>query len=365
MNFQKLGIAVIVTIIAITVLLIIIQGILFFKRVKPQRFDKPAILRRNFTNLLSVVAIPIEFFQLVVFGLNLKSEWTGQLARGASIAIFNFPSINIFMVFWTVFVLTLLWCISMFPFLIKRNGKLLFETLLKIRLFQSLYSWTFIILVPFCTFLQLAIIGTFLRMVSCHYWNTDLPLLNKTDLICWEGDTLIPSIVALIMFFIFFPMAVYAFPILQTLSVDSDIFYFNRFIFIQQAMYILLTVANNLFIDFEIFRIIFAVIVSLVLLVANIEMKPCNVESLNTIRTSSYVVVVLSAVMSLWALHEPPTYRVPLIIFCVGIGIVLIALLVVISGRLQKKLDKTSESLVHAFSSSHNTENTPLITNKD
>ena len=181
----------ITTIISATVLVIIVQGILFFKYIKPQRFDTPVKINKNFSNFVKIIT-PIEFVQLVVFGLNIKSEWTGKLYQGVSFTLLNFPYFDVFILFWVVFALTALWCIYMFPLLVKRKGKLLIETMLEIGIFKSLYSWTFIILVPFCTFLQMPIIGTFLRMVSCHYWNMNLsngPILNGTDVVCWEGTT--------------------------------------------------------------------------------------------------------------------------------------------------------------------------------
>ena len=114
-------------------------------------------------------------------------------------------------------------------------------------------------------------------------------------------------------------------------------------------MYVLLTVVNKLFIDFEIFRMIFAIIVAMVLLWANIEMKPCNVENLNIIKSSSYMFVIFSGAMSLWAFFEPPSYRVPLIVLCLGFVVVIIGMIVLLTGCIQRKRDRTQETLVKAF----------------
>ena len=117
-------------------------------------------------------------------------------------------------------------------------------------------------------------------------------------------------------------------------------------------MYVLLTVAKNLFIDFELFRIIVSILVTSILLWANIEMEPCNVKEINTIRSAGYTFIIFSAVISIWAFYEPPSYRFPLIIYCIGFVVVIIGTILVMSGYFKRKREIAQASLVKAFTDS-------------
>ena len=73
-NYHTLGIIVVSITIIITFLVIITQGIIFIKHVKPQRYETPYKIHKNISNFLTIIGIPIELIQLVVFNLNTKSE---------------------------------------------------------------------------------------------------------------------------------------------------------------------------------------------------------------------------------------------------------------------------------------------------
>jgi hypothetical protein len=104
-----------------------------------------------------------------------------------------------------------------------------------------------------------------------------------------------------------------------------------------------------LFIDFEILRMISTMVITGLLLAANIEMEPCNVAKLNTLRSGTYLAALFSGSMSLWAYFESPSYRLPLVILCVGLVAILLGTVIMMSGYLQRKRERVQSTLTKAF----------------
>ena len=105
---------------------------------------------------------------------------------------------------------------------------------------------------------------------------------------------------------------------------------------------------------------ILALIASIILLIFNIQMKPCNVSKINTIKTASYIGIIYSIIMSIWAYTEPPTYRLPLVFYCIGLVLIVVGLIISLSGYIKKKRDYTQAILSQVFTES-TVEKTPLL----
>jgi hypothetical protein len=209
--------------------LAVVVGVLYFRKVPMETF--PQVKKINWKqpdNLITVISIPIEFLQLCVFSLSFKAEWSSKIYEGTSVVVFHFPSIPgqaKIAIFWVVSIIAIIWSICLFPLLVSFKGEILYKRISQIGLFSGLYSVT-AITIPFIPIFAIPFNKTLLSMVECLYFNGTFPhgpvLAQDHSIICWKGNHIPLAVDALLVFCLFFPLAVFAIPRLQKLSLGTS-----------------------------------------------------------------------------------------------------------------------------------------------
>eukprot|EP01114_Cavostelium_apophysatum_P014165 TRINITY_DN3601_c0_g1_i1.p1 TRINITY_DN3601_c0_g1~~TRINITY_DN3601_c0_g1_i1.p1 ORF type:complete len:881 (-),score=141.82 TRINITY_DN3601_c0_g1_i1:25-2667(-) len=347
----------------------LIVGVIFYRNVPSQRFDAPEHLKKlNVDNVINFLLVPVELVQFTVLGLGLRAEWAAVLYRHTSGFIFEFSPSMMFTAFYIVSALCLLWCLYMLPLLLSYKGTPLIDKFMQVGVFRASFSIAFIILVPLGTFLVMPVTNLLLSLFKCHYDDNSVtgPWLDMDkSVICWQGEYDQSAAVAVVAFIAYYPLALYALPRLQKLSSTKQIFFRPGYLFIEALISVHLVVVQTTLVDHELARIIGTLLLLIILGIANIEMKPCNYEPLNTARTATHLAAGWSCCMSIWATFAPPDTKKPLIGLIIGwclIGLVLVLVLLGVVRRYREKVTKDlKENLHDASVGEAQTDRSPLL----
>ncbi|PRP79381.1 hypothetical protein PROFUN_12931 [Planoprotostelium fungivorum] len=273
----------------------------------------------NLKNILTVVNLPIEFLQLSFFGLALR--------EGISVTYMRrqlFSGELVMVEFFIVFACTLSWSLLVLPVMIKFKGRSLMSILMKIPAINV------VLIIPFGTFLVLPSIRMLLRMSECKRVPDEVGLyVRGTTMECWTQDQIVLCVMGLIGLGIYFPLAVYILPKIQTSDGTAEILRNTRFLFIQKMLYVSIVVIQTLCSE-ELYNIICAIVVSFLLFLVSFD-GSCNVRWINRTQTVMYIAAFWTACMSLWAQVRNKSDRFPPPLIALFAGYLLILLLFVLS----------------------------------
>eukprot|EP01117_Protostelium_nocturnum_P012519 TRINITY_DN4614_c1_g1_i1.p1 TRINITY_DN4614_c1_g1~~TRINITY_DN4614_c1_g1_i1.p1 ORF type:complete len:957 (+),score=203.10 TRINITY_DN4614_c1_g1_i1:14-2884(+) len=343
----------------------LLTSLFYFKTLsfeKPPKRTEP-LTKRNLSNIITIGSIPLEYIQLSVFGLSLKSEWSREAYQDSSFTVFNFDKWTS-EIFWAVFAVTLFWSFLMLPLLIKIQGKVLLRRVIQTRIFRSFYSLFVVFLVPFGTFLVLPCIRTLLKMVQCNYNTASVYVVGMKTVTCWKGEHWKYVFPALFAFGIYFPLATYSLPRLQTSKKSVEILLNVRFLFFQKQLYAALVVSQVMFVQFESLRIFSAMIVAIGLLVCSLD-SCYNIPWLNKLQTGTYTAAIWTCAMSAWATFIPPENRSPLWSLIAGNFVILLITLMTMSNRWRNIHKGTTSDLLSAFEGGEPNERSKLMQRKE
>ncbi|PRP79380.1 hypothetical protein PROFUN_12930 [Planoprotostelium fungivorum] len=330
------------------------SGLLDDSEWKDKRVKASIVIERltllNLKNILTVVNLPIEFLQLSFFGLALREgsfthhprfrEYNLYFIRYISLwnyihtvthVNYQFHSEELVMVeFFVVFACTLSWSLLVLPVMFMYKGRPLMVTLLEIPAIKSLFSLGVLLIIPFGTFLVLPSIRMLLRMSECKHVPDEVGLyVRGTTMECWTQDQIVLCVMGLIGLGIYFPLAVYILPKIQTSDGTAEILRNTRFLFIQKMLYVSIVVIQVLCSE-ELYNIICAIVVSLLLFLVSFD-GSCNVRWINRTQTVMYIAAFWTACMSLWAQVRNKDDSLPPPLMALFAGYLLILLLFVLS----------------------------------
>ncbi|PRP78518.1 hypothetical protein PROFUN_13536, partial [Planoprotostelium fungivorum] len=202
-----------------------------------------------------------------------------------------------------------------------------------------------------------------LRMLACRNENNIL-MVEGFDIQCWTRAHVPYAFCGLLGFGIYFPLAIYTLPRIQTADPTSEIIRNTRFLFIQKMFYVTLVVLQTMQASFDLYPIICALIVSILLALASLD-AACNVKWINRAQTMVYVAAAWTSAMSMWAEitwrpdqnHQRMT--APVITLLVGYTFILIVFILMSVPSVKSFHSKTKTNLLTAFDQGV-TERTPL-----
>eukprot|EP01119_Soliformovum_irregulare_P011460 TRINITY_DN2872_c0_g1_i2.p1 TRINITY_DN2872_c0_g1~~TRINITY_DN2872_c0_g1_i2.p1 ORF type:complete len:798 (+),score=131.18 TRINITY_DN2872_c0_g1_i2:154-2547(+) len=221
---SKLGyITLTLTLTFLTIPVIIVTVIFWkFSPTPIQAYPAPVTVRRTLVNFLTIISIPLEFIQLSALSASVKSKWGKTLHLATAYSVFNVPGDSNFetrdlvykVIFGVVLGITFIWCLYMFPLLLRIRGKVLHDYLSRSRTVKLLYTPSYLILAPMATFLFFPVVNTLMKIVSCVYWGPGVTqpylsmLSSPPDEIypCWKGDHILWSTLTFVVLLIYFPM---------------------------------------------------------------------------------------------------------------------------------------------------------------
>ena len=109
---------------------------------------------------------------------------------------------------------------------------------------------------------------------------------------------------------------------------------------------------HALFAEWEVPRLMTVCAVMLILTIVNMEMEPCNVQRINSMRSAIYFAAFCCAICSVGATFASKTNIVPLIILLVCWGIILVLLAVAQLGILKPLINRKNDELLRALNES-------------
>ena len=101
--------------------------------------------------------------------------------------------------------------------------------------------------------------------------------------------------------------------------------------------------------EWEIPRLMTVGAVTFILTVVNMEMEPCNVHRVNSIRSAIYFAAFCCAMCSIGATFASTTNVFPLIILMVCWGVIIILLVLVQLGVVQQFINKKNDEMLKAL----------------
>ncbi|PRP86045.1 hypothetical protein PROFUN_05816 [Planoprotostelium fungivorum] len=245
--------------------------------------------------------------------------------------------------------------------MIPYRGKPLIATLLRIPAVRSLFSLGVLLIIPFGTFLVLPSIRMLLRMSECKHVTNQVGLfVRDTMMECWTQDQIVLCVMGLIGLGIYFPLAVYILPKIQTSDGTAEILRNTRFLFIQKMLYVSIVVIQVLCSE-ELYNIICAIVVSFLLFLVSFD-GSCNVRWINRTQTVMYIAAFWTACMSLWAQVRNKNDRFPPPLIALFAGYLFILLLFVLSWipKISSFHRRQQTDLLSALIGGEN-ERTPLL----
>eukprot|EP01130_Rhizamoeba_saxonica_P003528 TRINITY_DN1484_c0_g1_i2.p1 TRINITY_DN1484_c0_g1~~TRINITY_DN1484_c0_g1_i2.p1 ORF type:complete len:922 (+),score=122.60 TRINITY_DN1484_c0_g1_i2:18-2783(+) len=358
------------SLIVLIYLLVVFFMNLLLKLVKDRKYKAPEKLNINSNNFFALISYPFDFLQFSVFSLNIKATWSNVILKISSatafkFGIYNFIDISILMqyVFWVVVGITVIWILYILPFWIKYKKKRLIQNLRKNSAgCNVIYYPSFLIIIPWSTFLMLAVARTLLLGIACTYFiDQHEPHMEYIpSLTCWELPHITILSVGFLLFMIYFPLVINSYPKIQQRDSTTDIKFRTKFLYIMGFIKMILVILDGLLIGLDLAMSIIMTIISTFVFLLHVEMEPCNVRWLNIVGSGLYFATVISCVCSVWSYFVPVDDIIPAIVLVSGIGVTIIVVIAKMCGflpdfRIQNNIfeafetteEETSDSTCH------------------
>ncbi|PRP81301.1 hypothetical protein PROFUN_04536 [Planoprotostelium fungivorum] len=192
-------------------------------------------------------------------------------------------------------------------------------------------------------------------------------MVEGVNIQCWTRSHVPYALCGLVGFGIYFPLAIYTLPRIQTADPTSEIIRDTRFLYIQKMLYVTLVVLQTMRASADLYPIVCALIISILLMVTSLD-AACNVRWINRAQTLVYVAAAWASTMSLWAEvtwkpnQDHKRLTLPVIFLVVGYVFILGSFVVMGVSFVQSFHKKTKSNLLSAFGQ-ETTERTPLLIN--
>ncbi|EGC28774.1 hypothetical protein DICPUDRAFT_43818 [Dictyostelium purpureum] len=287
-----------------------------------EAWEDPSVMdiHFNFTNIIIIVGIIIEFIQVCSFSFNLGSQFTGsEQLRWFNYAAVPAPNKSFRVLYWILFV----FAFSPYIFVVSVRLILYFMT----RKMGENYTANFIakyqqkiysVLWFLVNTMYLPVISTMFGGEDCSVRTnnnvTTATLDSDPNISCFKGLHISFMICSLIALVIYYPAASFAQSQTQNIS---EIKFKPRVVFIFAQGKVVLA-AMTVFATTLITTYLGAVLaVNIIFLIINIVLKPCLVDWVNRMRTVLYSLCLVATICS-WIAYGGAPSVLPLILLIVG-----------------------------------------------